>query len=360
MSKKPVIIFSLASAGMGHVTRDVPLFQRLSRDFDVHIFCSGQANEWISKQFPHVHQNHAIKAATAGGKISLPMVVARAFLELPKSLFYILRIAFFILLNRPKAVVSDFEAHSVYAALLTRKLFGIHTPIISCDHWTTLRLSERPFSLSEADEASLAQWQKSIKMVSPYADRYLVHGTMQTKLSDPRAKYVPTPVRDAFIEAGKNISSDGPVVVSMGHLAPADLTDVLEGSRLQFVIYGSKNPRKVKNVEYKAFNEAEFIKALQRSPFVIVSANSSAIDALAVKKPLLYCPTEGQFEQKYCGKMFEYLGVAKLVGKLTSKEIDDFANEIGKYDSRIRELDLFDNDGLYREIIQAIRECSAS
>jgi uncharacterized protein (TIGR00661 family) len=356
MKRKPVLIYSLASAGMGHVTRAVPLLQRLSKKYEVHIFCSGQANTWIAKQFPHVHQNHAIKAATAGGKISLPMVVARAFIELPKSFFYIFRIALFILINRPKALITDFEAHSVYGSLLVRKLYRM--PIISCDHWTTLRLSARPFDLTEQDEKDLARWQKSIKMVSPFADRYLIHETMKTALSDPKARYVPTPVRDPFLEAGKTtVPNDGPVVVSLGHLAPPSLDKILEGSKQQFVIYGSKNPRKVKNVEYKAFNEDEFIMALKRSPFVIVSANSSAIDALAVKRPLLYCPTAGQFEQKFCGKMFEYLGVAKLVEELDSKLIDDFSSEVSKYQDKVNSLDIFGNDVLHEEVEKAILEC---
>lgn len=356
MIRKPVLIYALASAGMGHVTRAVPILKRLSETYEIHIFCSGQANSWIAQQFPNVHQNHAIKAATAGGKISLPMVIARAFIELPKSFFYIFRIAIFILLNRPKALVTDFEAHSVYGALLVRKFFRV--PIISCDHWTTLRLSKRPFELTPQDESDLIKWQNTIKMVSPFADRYLVHGTMETELSDERAKYVPTPVRDDFIDAGKSsLPSDGPVVVSLGHLAPPSLNQILQGSHLEFVIYGSKNPRKVKNVEYKSFDEKEFISSLQRSPFVIVSANSSAIDALAVGKPLLYCPTAGQFEQKYCGKMFEYLGVAKLIDNLDSKVIDEFSHEVSLFKDKVHLLKIFDNDKLSEEILRAIKEC---
>jgi uncharacterized protein (TIGR00661 family) len=354
MTRKPVLIYSLASAGMGHITRAIPILHRLSQDYEIHIFCSGQANAWIKKQFPNVHQNHAIKAASAGGKISLPLVIARAFVELPKSFFYIFRIAVFILWNRPKALITDFEAHSVYGSLLVRKLFRV--PIISCDHWTTLRLSDRPFDLTEKDLTELARWQKTIKMVSPFADRYLVHGTMKTRLSDSKAKYVPTPVRDSFLNANSNLSEDGPVVVSMGHLAPTSLTETLEGSRHEFVIFGSKNPRKTKNVTYKAFNEEEFIRALQRSPFVIVSANSSAIDALAVGKPLLYVPSPGQFEQKYCGKMFEYLGVAKLIGELTANEIDSFGGQLQSYKQNIANLDIFDNDALVKEINKTINE----
>lgn len=354
MKRKPVLIYALASAGMGHVTRAIPILSRLSEEYEVHIFCSGQANEWVGKQFPHVHQNHAIKAASAGGKISLPLVIARAFGELPKSLFYIFRIAAFILMNRPKALITDFEAHSVYASLLVRKLFRV--PIISCDHWMTIRLSDRPFELKGNDLNELTRWQKTIKMVSPFADRYLVHGTMRTRLSDPRAKYVPTPARDSFIKAGENVSEEGPIVVSLGHLAPASLTETLESSRHEFVIFGSKNPRKTKNVTYKAFNEEEFIKALQQSPFVIVAANSSAIDALAVKKPLLYCPSPGQFEQKYCGKMFEHLGVAKLVEELTAAEIDSFQGQLETYKKNIAKLDIFDNDALVTEIKTTIKE----
>ncbi|OUR95370.1 hypothetical protein A9Q84_16165 [Halobacteriovorax marinus] len=355
MKKKPKIIFALASAGMGHATRDVPIIQRLSKDYEVHIFCSGQANKWLGKQFDHLHQNHAIKSASVGGKISIGLVVARALLEIPKTLFYILRIAFFILWHRPKAVISDFEAHSVYAAMLVRPLFRV--PIISCDHWTTIRLSERPFSFTDSEMTSLEKWQKTIKMVAPSADRYLVHGTMKTKLSDDRAKYVPTPVRDTFLQAGENISDQGPIVVSMGHLAPASLSSVLGESHHNFIIYGSDNPRIDKNVEYRAFDEVEFIKSLQSSPFVIVSANSSAIDSLAFNKPLLYVPTSGQFEQYYCGKMFESLGVAKLLTELTVESISEFSTNLESYKQKVSELDIFDNDLLCDDIRKAINEC---
>lgn len=218
-------------------------------------------------------------------------------------------------------------------------------------------MSELPFELNEIEKLELERWIKTIKMVGPYADRYLVHGTMKTKLSAKNAKYVPTPVRDLFLESGKTVTNDGPVVVSMGHLAPPSLDKILEGSKLEFVIYGSNNPRKVNNVEYKAFDENEFIKSLQRSPFVIVSANSSAIDALAFNKPLLYCPTPGQFEQKFCGKMFEHLGVAKLVDELSSLEINSFSNNLDSYREKISELNIFDNELLFNEIERAISEC---
>jgi uncharacterized protein (TIGR00661 family) len=356
MKKKEKLIFSLASAGMGHVTRDIPLIQRLNQDYEVHTFCSGQANSWLSQRFSHVHQNHAIKGASVGGKISIGLVVLKAITNLPKSFFYILRMALFILKHRPVAVISDFEAHSVYGALLVRPFVKI--PIISCDHWTTIRLSERPFDFTDDEIFQLKKWQKTIKIVGPKADRYLVHKTMETKLSEKNARYVPTPVRDSFLKAGEKISSDGPVVISMGHLAPASLSTILEKSPLSFVIYGSENPRVENNVEYRSFNEDQFIESLQRSPFVIVSANSSAIDALALKKPLLYIPTKGQFEQYYCGKMFEHIGVAKLSSNLSVQVVNEFQNNLGPYQTKAENLDIFDNEALYREIKLAISECS--
>ncbi len=356
MNQKPKLVFALASAGMGHATRNIPLLKRLEKDYEVHIFCSGQANKWLSGQFNHVHQNHAIKSASVGGKINIGLVILRALVEMPKSFFYIFRISFFILRHRPEAIISDFEAHSVYAATLLKPF--ISTPIISCDHWTTLRLSERPFDLTNEELRELKKWQKTIKIVSPSANHYLVHKTMQTKLSDERAKYVPTPVRDSFLEAGKDTTQNGAVVVSMGHLTPASLSSVLQQSHMDFIIYGSKNPRIDKNVEYRTFDEDQFIQSLQSSPFVIVSANSSAIDALAFKKPLLYIPTAGQFEQYYCGKMFEYIGVAKLISELTASSINDFSNNLAPYQDKAKELDIFDNDLLYEEIKNAINECS--
>lgn len=352
--RKPKLIFALASAGMGHATRDVPIISRLSKNYEVHIFCSTHANKWLRKQFPHVHQNHPIKGVKSDGRISLPLVIAKAMMELPKSFFYIFRIAWFILIHRPVAIISDFEAHSVYAGWMTRKL--IRTPIISFDHWTTLRMSEIPFALTESEKADLEKWRKTIAMVCPKADRYLVHKTLETRLNSPQARYIRTPVRDSFLEARKNVSSDGAVVVSMGHLTPDDLGLALKASSLRFLVFGASYLRVDGNIEYRPFDDEEYLKALQASPFVIVSANSSAIDALAVGKPLLYSPTPGQFEQRFCGRMFEYLGVAQFAEKLTPQIIDDYIQRLNQYASQAATLDIFGNDQITAELEQTIRE----
>jgi len=356
---QPKIVFGLASAGMGHATRDVPLIQRLSKDYEVHVFCSGKANQWLKQQFKYIHGNHPIKGAKAGGKISLPMILMRAFFELPKSFFYIFRIFFFILKNRPRAIISDFEAHTVYAALLARPFYKI--PIVSCDHWTHMRMSVLPFEFTEDEKKDLQRWQKTTVMVCPFADRYLVHGTFQTQLLNSKAEYVATPVRDVFLEARNRQKEDGPVVVSMGHLTSEEfLIEQLSQSSLNFVVYGNPTSKKVKNIDFRNFNEQEYLNALARAPFTIVAANSSAIDSIAVGKPFIYCPTPGQFEQKFCGKMFEHLGVAKMVNELRSAEIDQFVTEVKFRRDRVQSLDLFDNDGLYLKIKKTIEELSFS
>lgn len=354
MQNKPKIVFSMASAGMGHATRAVPVIQRLQDEYEVHIFCSGKANQWLGKQFPHLHQNHAIKGVTSGGKVNITLVFLKAMLELPKSLFYIFRIAFFILKNRPVAVVSDFEAHAAYAGKLVRPLYKI--PIISCDHWAGLLLSKRPFTFTPEEEKELQKWEKTIGMVTKHADYYLVHGGLKTELSIPNAKYVPNPIRDKFLEAGKNPSTDGPVVVSLGHLTPPSLSQELNQIPGNFVIYGSDNPRVEGNVEYKAFNEEEFIKALASAPYLIVAANSSALDGLAVKKALFYVPNPGQFEQLFCGKIFEHLGVAKLCREITKDNIDDFLKDLPRYQENAQKADLFGNDLVVSELKKAIKE----
>lgn len=103
-----------------------------------------------------------------------------------------------------------------------------------------------PFPLSPEEVRDLEKWRKTINFVCPKADSYLVHRTLETELSDPAARYVGTPVRDEFLEARSQRSFHGPVVVSMGHLTPEDLSQVLQGSRLQFLVFGSPRPRKEK------------------------------------------------------------------------------------------------------------------
>jgi UDP:flavonoid glycosyltransferase YjiC (YdhE family) len=91
-----------------------------------------------------------------------------------------------------------------------------------------------------------------------------------------------------------------------------------------------------------------------------VSGNSSALDALALKKPFLMHPAPGQFEQWYRARSYEALGVARFVRDLTVESLHDFARDCEGYRKRAAEVSVFDNDAVFAELEREIEAAAGT
>jgi hypothetical protein len=359
LEPKPVIAYALASAGMGHATRAVPILEWLSTRYEVHIFCGGPAYRWLAKKFPNVHWIRRFVSVSVGARSSLPLMLAWAALTLPVTIASILKVAGFVVARRPLVLITDFEGQAVYAALLLRP--WLKTRIVECDDWSTLRFAEPPFALTEAERAALARWQRLVRSIVCFADAHLVQGVLRSSLSHPRARYVPPPIRDAFGKYAGALASDGPIVVSLGAARKLpSLPDVLAKTGLSFVVFGWHEESTEGAVSYRTFSEDEYVAALARAPFAVVSGNSSALDALALKKPFIMHPAPGQFEQRYRARSYEALGVAKFVEDLTVESLVDFARDCERYRERAAEVSVFDNGAVFAELEREIEAASAA
>ena len=190
MSKKPILVYSMASLGMGHATRSIPMIERFKRDYEIHIFTSHNAKRWLQEKYPNVHKNLAIGVVEINGKMDIALTAVKAWLLFPVTFYYGMKIFIFILVNRPVAVFSDFDLHAIYAARVANRFFRV--PIIACDNFMSVLYSELPFELTPEENENYKKWQKNIKFITSQADYYLVHKFLQTNLIHPKAEYVPT------------------------------------------------------------------------------------------------------------------------------------------------------------------------
>jgi len=344
----------MASFGMGHATRSIPIIDRMEKEYEVHIFTARKAKNWLGKRYKNLHQGLAIPAVRVNGKVNIFLTNLNGWLNLPRTIFLILKMLFFIIKHRPIAVFSDFDLHGIIAGRLASFIYKV--PIIASDNFMSLLYSEIPFELTEEETSDLKRWQKNVRLVTSKADHYLVHKFLETSISHPKAEYVPIPIREEFLEASKNITYDGPIVVSTGSHDDKELIDILKKTPFQYMYFGHLGDNKDENIEFCSFSEDSYLKALQAAPFVIVSGNSSAIDALALKKPIMNFPHKGQFEQFFCAKSYEYLGVGYLGNNLSPKDLIEFHANLESYKQKVNELNYFDNDGLYKIITNYINE----
>jgi uncharacterized protein (TIGR00661 family) len=352
--RRPVLLYTLASEGMAHATRAVPMLERLGESFEVHVFCGGPAYKWLRAKFPHVHWIRRFKAVYIGDRVSIPLVMAKAVLTLPLSILSVARIGWHIVRHRPSALISDFEAIGVYTALLLRPL--VKTKIVAFDNFCAARVAEPPFTPNAHEAKLLARWKRTLRAAVPFADTFLVQSVVSPPLTNPRARFVPPPIRDVFLRYDGELRTDGPIVVCLGGTRGFEwLPEVLRASGLAFHVYGAWEPKDDGLVSYRRFEDAAYLQSLANAPFSIVRGISSAFDALVLKKPIILAPARGQFEHWYNGRMFESLGVGRLVENLTAPAIQEFVRDIASYRDRVADVKFFDNEKVFEELARAVR-----
>lgn len=337
---------------MGHATRAVPVVTHLRKRYEVHLFCGGPAVAFLRSKFPNVHRVHRIKPVFIGDRVSLPLVYGRAFATLPMTFASIAKIAALLARRRPIATITDFEAHGTYATLLMRRFFG--TRLVEFDNFSAMRFCEPPFELSSDKRRELEAWRGAVRWVVPVADRVLVQSPRDCTPAHPAGRRVPPPVRDEFIRYDGPRGVDGPIVVSLGSRKAPSLPAVLREAGMAAVVYGWGEERREGRVHYRRFHEREYIADLARAPFAVVSANSSALDAIALRKPVLVNPLPGQFEQWFSSRSLEALGVGRHVDTLTPACLAAFANDAPSFRATVEASSFFDNEAVFAALDWAI------
>lgn len=351
--RRPALLYTLASNGMAHATRAVPMLERLEKSFEVHVFCGGPAYRWLRTKFRHVHWIRRFKAVYLGDHVSIPLVFANAIVTLPLSFLSMAKIGWYVLRTRPSALISDFEALGAYTALFLRPF--VKTRIVAFDNFCAARVAEAPFTPDAWEAKQLARWRWTLRAVVPFADTFLVQSVVTPPLTNERARYVPPPIRDVFLRYEGERRTDGPIVVCLGGTRGFDwLPDVLRESGLAFHVYGFSDAKEEGRVSYRLFEDAAYMDSLANAPFSIVRGISSAFDALALGKPVLVAPADGQFEHWYNGRLFESLGVGRLVPSLTAEAIQQFSRDLDGYRRRVEDVTLFDNEKVFGELERAV------
>lgn len=352
--RRPVVLYALASNGMAHATRALPMLERLSRSYEVHVFCGGPARRWLAARFERVHWIRRFMAFYVGDRVSIPLVMAVAVLTLPLSAWCMLTIGWVMVTRRPLALVTDFEALSTWTALLLRPFVKVR--VVVFDNFCAARVAEPPFDPTPEERTLLRKWQGTLKAVAPTADVFLVQSVVHPTLTDSRARYVRPPIRDRFLGYAGPRSDDGPVVVCLGGTRGFDwLPEVLERSGLRCHVYGFDQAREVGAVSFRRFEDDAYLESLAHAPFSVVRGISSAYDALSLGKPILFCPAEGQFEHTFNARLFERLGVGRMAAPLTPEALRDFLAGLEPYRQRLAGLSMFDNESVYAELERAVR-----
>ena len=358
---QPTIFFALSSEGMGHATRAAPLILALrERGYRVEVYCGGRVAAYLREKTGEVHEHFFIPLVYTNNTLDIPASFLVSLKRFPECLRQAWNMFWRMVHEKPVAVISDFEFMSAWLGWWSR------TPVIALDNMHVITHGNIPEPADAKQRKEKRNISRAIWWNQPVVQKVLItcffNPGLKKGVSPKKAQFVPCAIRPEVLERKTRTRVDGPVLVYQTSSSNTDLPGTLqaaaERANQDFVVYGMGRTGVEGRVEYRAFSEQGFLDDLAAAPFIIVNGgHSTMVEALALGKPVLSEPIQGQWEQQANATGLELMGVGQGVRKMTADAIVDFAKRAPAMQERAAELGaVADNDGLVRAVEDALND----
>lgn len=326
------ILYGVPGEGMGHATRSkVVIDYLISKGHEVKIVASDRAFKFLDKSFPGCvieikgfHFAYKNAEVSKSGTFVLILKSAAKNLVFNKTQKQLLEQNF-----KPDMVISDFESFSfVYAKL--HKL-----PIISIDNMQVMDRCKLDIKIVKEERNNYLLAKGIVKFKVPRCHHYFITSFFDAQIKKANTTLVPPIIRkeiqDAKTSKGNHIimyqtSSTLKTVKETLHQFPHE----------QFLVYGMNKEEQDKNITFKPFSEAGFIKDLASAKAVIANGGFSFIsEAVYLKKPVYSFPINKQFEQWMNAAYIDKLGYGKHCNSLNAIDLKAFLVGIPTFEKNL-------------------------
>ena len=349
---KKVVFYCVCGEGMGHAIRTGVIVDRIKDKYDVYLFSSDRAYEYLNSKFDNVYEIGGFNTVYINNKVNNLKTFADAMKRNPTNIkigyenLYKKAIQF-----RPDVIVTDFE---IYATMVAN-LRGI--PLISLDniHMITQTKIDYP-------KNHFAEMLKAKSVIKTYVVKPKVH--ILTSFFYPRIKprtnavIYPPIIREDILKLEPKEGDH--IIVYQTSRESVRLVERLKALKDEkFIVYGFNINKVDGNLTYKEFNEDEFYDDLASSKAVICNGGFTFItEAIHLKKPIYSVPAIGNFEQTLNGFYVQKLGYGEYHSKMTAPRVNAFLKRLPKYQKRLEKVKKTNNDGIVRELIYRIEKYS--
>src|SRR3989344_2242278 len=318
------ILYGLCGVGIGHAVRGKVIIEHLKKKHDVLIICSSKPYDYLKREFKNVHRIEGFELIFKNNSIA-------DYLTFLKNLKKIYRLNLEKIEKeieefKPDLVISDWETFSsIYAK---RK----DIPLISIDNQHFLISGEFDFPKRYLWDYLKAKF--TINLLMKRADYYIITSFYQTRLRNKHKNLflVPPILRDELFEI-KPAKKDY-ILVYQSTNSYNKLINILKSVDERFIVYGFDRASKEKDLEFKKFNEKEFLNDLKGCKAVICNGGFTFIsEAIYLKKPILSLPINGHFEQILNAIYIKKMNYGEFYRDLDVSKIKSFIKNIGKYNT---------------------------
>lgn len=349
---KKVVFYCVCGEGMGHAIRTGVIVERIKEKYDVYIFSSDRAYEYLSSKFDNVYEIGGFNTVYINNKVNNLKTLADAIKRNPTNI----KVGYENLYKKasqlkPDVIVTDFE---IYATMVS-KLRNI--PLISLDNIHMITQTKIDYPKNHIGEMLKAKGVIKTYVVNPKI--HILTSFFYPKIK-PRKNAViyPPIIREDILKL--NPREGNHIVVYQTSRESEKLVHKLKALKNeQFIVYGFNKDEIDGNLTYKCFNEDEFYDDLASAKAVICNGGFTFIsEAIHLKKPIYSVPAIGNFEQTLNGFYVQKLGYGEYHEVMSAKRVANFLKRLPKYQKRLSKVKKTNNDGIVRELIYRIEKYS--
>ena len=349
---KKVIFYCICSEGMGHAIRSGVIIDKIKDKYDVHIFSSDRAYEYLNSKFDNVYKIGGFNTVYINNKVNDLQTLANALRRNPTNM----KIGYENLYRkarklRPDVIVTDFE---IYATMVSKLL---HIPLISLDNIHMITQTKIHYPSNKKIEMLKAKGVIKTYVVKPKF-HILTSFFYPPVRAKKNAVIYPPVIREEIL---KLEPEDGDhVIVYQTSRESGKLVEKLKALKNEkFIVYGFNINKTDENLTFKKFNEDVFYDDLASAKAVICNGGFTFIsEAISLKKPIYSVPAIGNFEQTLNGYYVERLGYGEYHEVMNAVRVKNFLNRLPRYQKKLSKVKKTNNDGIIKELIYRIEKYS--
>ena len=349
---KKVVFYCICGEGMGHAIRSGVIIDRIKEKYDVYIFSSDRAYEYLNSKFDNVYRIGGFNTVYINNKVNNIKTFANAIKRNPTNM----KIGYETLYKkarelRPNVIVTDFE---IYATTVSKIL---NIPLISLDNIHMITQTKIHYPPNKRIEMLKAKG-----VIKTYVVKPKIHILTSFFYPPIRAKknavIYPPVIREDILKLEPKEGNH--VIVYQTSRESVKLVRKLKSLKdEEFIVYGFNVEKVDGNLTYKKFNEDEFYDDLASAKAVICNGGFTFIsEAISLKKPIYSVPAMGNFEQTLNAYYVQRLGYGEYHEVMNSTRVKNFLNHLPKYQKKLATVKKTNNDGIIRELVYRIEKYS--
>lgn len=348
---KKIIFYCICGEGMGHAIRSSVIIDRIKEKYDIYIFSSDRAYNYLNEKFDNVYKIGGFNTVYINNKVNNTKTLINAIKRNPINI----KEGYEELYKKakklsPDIIVTDFE---IYATIVSKLL---NIPLISLDNIHMITQTAIDYPPKHKGEMLKAKGVIKSYVIKPKI--HILTSFFYPKIRPKkRAILYPPVIREDILKLKPTVKNH--IVVYQTSKESGKLVEQLKSLNEQFIVYGFNKEKIDGNLTYKLFNEDEFYSDLASAKAVICNGGFTFIsESICLKKPIYSVPAIGNFEQTLNGFYVQKLGYGEYHEQMNPQKVEKFLKRLPKYQKNLSKIKKTNNDGIINELIYRIEKYS--